>query len=190
MKIIDADGEELTLEVFDRMIEESHKSWRYKLIDKYFPKGFEGYNLSYQILHPWQFFKSCGRIINWAWQRVFRGYDDRIIWSIDGYLSRMIPLWVMQLKNNGIGFPMAMYNDEDLDEKNNYEASEDSTKKASDKWNAILDQIADGFESYSKIEEEYLYPNKPGFEDRYIELNNRYENGFNLLKEHFSDLWD
>jgi hypothetical protein len=190
MKIIDTDGTELTTEIFDKMIEDYENSWRWKLIDRYLPKGFEGYNLSYQILHPWNFIKSCGRIIKWAWQRVFRGYDNRIIWSIDGYLSKMIPVWVMELKNNNIGFPMTMYNDENLDANHNYEASEDATKRASDKWDNILDQIADGFNAYVKIEDEYLYPNKPGFENRYNELNTKYENGFKLLKEHFSDLWD
>jgi hypothetical protein len=29
--------------------------------------------------------------IKWAWQRVFRGYDDTIYWGFDGYLEQIIP---------------------------------------------------------------------------------------------------
>ncbi len=27
------------------------------------------------------------RKIKWAWQRVLRGYDDRLFWGLDGYLA-------------------------------------------------------------------------------------------------------
>lgn len=29
--------------------------------------------------------------IKWAWQRVFRGYDDRIYWGFDYHLTKIIP---------------------------------------------------------------------------------------------------
>jgi inhibitor of KinA sporulation pathway (predicted exonuclease) len=29
--------------------------------------------------------------IKWAWQRVVRGYDDRVYWGFDGYFLKIIP---------------------------------------------------------------------------------------------------
>ena len=31
------------------------------------------------------------REIKWAWQRVVRGYDDRIFWEFDSYFNQFIP---------------------------------------------------------------------------------------------------
>lgn len=31
------------------------------------------------------------RQIKWAWQRVVRGYDDRVKWGFDGYFLQVIP---------------------------------------------------------------------------------------------------
>jgi hypothetical protein len=29
--------------------------------------------------------------IKWAWQRVVRGYDDRVYWGFDGYFIQVLP---------------------------------------------------------------------------------------------------
>jgi hypothetical protein len=92
---------------------------------------------------------------------------------------------VRRLKEDQIGYPMNMHDDADYID-DNYNTTEDSDKEAIKKWNDILDKIAEGFETYTKIDDESLYPGKPGYE----ELFEKYENGFKLLKEHFSDLWD
>lgn len=31
------------------------------------------------------------REIRWAYQRIVRGYDDRIFWGFDGYFQTMVP---------------------------------------------------------------------------------------------------
>ena len=31
------------------------------------------------------------REVKWAWQRVVRGYDDRVFWGFDGYFMKIIP---------------------------------------------------------------------------------------------------
>jgi hypothetical protein len=184
MKIIDTSGTEITSELLERWDQKYKQSWRWKLIDRFFPHGFDGYNLSYFVTHPWQIFKSCYRQCKYAWQRVF-SFDERIVWSIDNYLAEGIPQWVRKLKQNHIGYPVSMYNEEDFIDEN-YHTTEESDKRAVEKWNNILDQIAEGFEAYTKIDDESLYPGKLGYE----ELFEKYENGFKLLKEHFSDLWD
>jgi len=35
--------------------------------------------------------RNIKREIKWAWQRVFRGYDDRIFWEFDSYFHQFIP---------------------------------------------------------------------------------------------------
>jgi len=188
MKVIDTNGTEITSELLEKWDQEYKQSWRWKLIDRFFYNGFDGYNVSYFVIHPWKFFKSCYRQCNYAWQRVF-SFDERIVWSIDDHLAKSIPQWVRKLKETQIGYPMSMYSEEDFID-NNYNTTEDSDKRAIEKWNNILDQIAEGFEAYTKIEDEVLYPTKPGYEELYKELSEKYENGFDLFRKYFSDLWD
>ena len=61
----------------------------------------------------------------WAWQRVYRGYDDTLFWSLADYLDPMIVAHVRELRENGVGYPAAL------------------TQK---KWNKVLDTILKGFE--------------------------------------------
>jgi hypothetical protein len=187
MKIVDADGTNITSELLEKWDVEYKQSWRWKLIDRFFYHGFDGYNISYLLIHPWKFVNSCCRQCKYAWQRVFRGWDDRVVWSIDNYLAKSIPQWIRALKENQIGYPMSMHKEEDfIDAGYSLETTEDSDKEAIKKWDNILNQIAEGFEAYTKIDDESLYPGKEGYE----ELLEKYEIGFKLLKEHFSDLWD
>ena len=184
MKVIDTNGTEITSELLEKWDQEYKQSWRWKLIDRFFYNGFDGYNVSYFVIHPWKFFKSCYRQCNYAWQRVF-SFDERIVWSIDDHLAKSIPQWVRKLKETKIGYPMSMHTDEDFID-DNYNTTDESDKRAIEKWNNILDQIAEGFEAYTKIDEESLYPGKAGYD----ELLEKYETGFELLKKYFSDLWD
>lgn len=186
MKIVDTDGvTQITSEVLDKWDRDYKNSWRWKLVDKFFPKGFDNYNISYFVTRPWEFPKSCYRHIKWAWERVFQGWDERVVWSIDYHLDIMIPLWVRKLKTDNIGFPITMYNEEDyIDE--NYNTSEESTAKASKKWDDILDKIAEGFEAHKRMEDESVWINHPEYET----LNKKFEEGFDLFKKYYGNLWD
>lgn len=62
--------------------------------------------------------------IKWAWQRVFRGYDDRLFWAMDEYLDPIIIAGLKNLRENGHGTPYGL------------------TLK---KWNTILDKMIEGF---------------------------------------------
>lgn len=62
--------------------------------------------------------------IKWAWQRVTRGYDDRLFWDVDAYLSPIIRDGLTYLRENGHGYP-----------------SDISLKK----WNKALDTMILGF---------------------------------------------
>ncbi len=82
------------------------------------------------------------RKLRWAIQRVFRGWDDRVIWSIDMYLARMMPVWLRQLKSQKHGVPPLVFHGDDVD-------LEESEKL----WEEILDEMIEGFEAARRIHE-------------------------------------
>ena len=120
--------------------------------------------------------------IVWAWQRMVRGWDDRAIWSIDVYLSDQIPQLVRRLKEIAHGTPTQMFEDSDWDEEGNYYTDE-AMKRASAKWDAILDEIAEGFE-------EYYFLSVEGDCSMEAWESEKFKKAFDLLKEYFPNLWD
>jgi len=69
------------------------------------------------------------------WQRAFRGYSHRNIWSIDYYLTKIIPLMIKQLKEDTHGYPGG----EDIN--------------SLEEWQKILDKMILGFEAAKRIQE-------------------------------------
>lgn len=120
------------------------------------------------------------RELKWAWQRIFKKYDDTVIWSIDWYLSSMIPLWINDLKNiqHGIPFLPEFFGD-------SLEPTESEIEDAKKKWNAVLDKIILGFESDMKIKG-YKYSN----DEELMDLENNFSIGFDLFKKYYRNLWD
>lgn len=112
------------------------------------------------------------REVKWAWQRVFRGWDDRVIWSIDWYLAENIPVWVRALKETKTGVSGACFdwNNEDFD-------------KAQQKQDEIFDAIIEGFESYNKLDSTF---------DQTVrdQLQLKFKRGFKLFRKYYSSLWD
>lgn len=68
--------------------------------------------------------------IKWAWQRVTRGYDDRLFWSMDEYLDPIIRAGLTHIRKEGLGYPNGL------------------TKA---KWNKILDTMIAGFQPEPNI---------------------------------------
>jgi hypothetical protein len=150
-----------------------------------FPKGFCGYAPMYALLHPWlmvaEFFRQC----KWAWQRVFRGWDDRVIWSIDSYLAEKIPAWISELKGN-IGVSTMFFDGLPNDATGNY--SDEEHNLARNKQDEVYQKIIDGFKAYSRMSDEVIAEyNKP---ELYKELMTKYNDGFDLFKKYFGTLWD
>ena len=116
--------------------------------------------------------------IRWAWQRVMRGWDDRAVWSLDYYFSKLIPEVVTELKEREKGVPTAMFDEGDWDD-DNYCYREGAVDKATIKWNAILDDIAEGFARWNEIMDDCGNPD----EDKKV---NR---AFDLFREHYGSLW-
>jgi hypothetical protein len=156
--------------------EKNFRNW----FNKLFPNGFGGYNSYYVLTHPWEFFEECWRQVRWAWQRIFRKYDDRVIWNIDCFLTEMLPIWIRQLKRNKDGIPRIMWEEGMTPIDENYNYSEEDNEIARLKWENILDNIAEGFEAGRKIQDW----------ESTEELVKKFDEGFDLFKKYFFDLWD
>jgi hypothetical protein len=139
-----------------------------------------GYNKKYLLTHPNEFIKEVYLNIKYACQRVVRGWDDRVIWSIDYYLATMIPIWLTKLKNNKMGVPTEMFEKSDyLDE--NYNISEKTLELREKQYNEILDKIIEGFNAYTESQ-------NSGLNDPII--INKFNDGIELFVRYFSTFWD
>ncbi len=101
--------------------------------------------------------------VKWAMQRVVRGYDDRLFWSLADYIDPMIVAHVRALrydKNMFSGYPHGL------------------TEK---KWNKVLDTILAGF-----VDEPEMGMSKKEWK-KY--LKNR-EKALVLLAFYWDNLWD
>lgn len=117
--------------------------------------------------------------IKWAWQRMVRGFDDKAVWSVDYYLAQLIPLLIMELKENERGVPGQMFEEDDWDEKK-FQYKEGALEIAAEKWNSILDEIAEGFQDYVNLWD---------FDMGDALKSKKFNRAFDLLREYFQNLW-
>lgn len=135
------------------------------------------------LSHPWIFFKWFYDRVKWAWQRVFIGYDERVIWSVDFYLSKMIPVWLEKLKTDKHGVPSSMFEDSDWDFENSV-LLDGSMERATARYNEILNEIIEGFKLYENLD--WKNPE----DNDYDWMSQKFENGFDLFREYFGTFWD
>lgn len=146
-------------------------------------KSLWDYAPGYALTHPWEGVFYGGRHIKWAWQRVFRGWDDRVIWSIDYYLAEMLPTWLIVLKRNKHGVPSMMFSEDDFVGEN-YEVSDEVLELREAEYDAILHRIAKGFVAYRMMDDvEYK-------SETWYAYKSLHQEGFELLQKYFGTLWD
>lgn len=180
---------EITDKFWDELDESYHNVW-YAFLDKWFPNSIANYRGSYTITHPWIIIEYWKEEFIFAWQRIFRGWDDRIIWSIDYYLAKMLPLWLEKLKQDKHGVPNIFFKKEDeyVDSDGILTIKEEAMIRAEKEFDNVLDKISNGFKAYKRIQDECLYPEKD--KKLYYQFNKEFENGMDLLKKYFGTLWD
>ena len=189
MKIIDTDNEELTEDTFarwDREWKEEHPicNWIDEKVLR--GKGIAEHRGSYSLTHPWIIIEYAYREVKYAFQRAFRGWDDTVIWSIDWYLAEMIPIWMRQLKKDTHGIPSMLFREGDDEVIDGiYTTKPEAMERAGKEWDAIMEAVAVGFESYI-AKEEYKFETK----DREVELTRKIEEGLDLFRKYFGCFWD
>ena len=150
--------------------------------------GMFGYRILHVLLHPWVIAKEIASQIKWAYQRVFRGWDDRVAYGIDWYLTENMPAWIKRMKQYGNSYPF------------------DTTPE---EWHGILDEIADGFRAgYMILNNDFpvwqelwnsgwtggdvpdpdeFWPKEKEQREKAIKI---YERGMELFVKYFFNLWD
>jgi len=145
-------------------------------------------NCKYIIFHPITNLRELGYHIKWAYQRLFRGWDDRVAMGISWHLCQNMPAWIARMKQYGNSYPM------------------DTTYE---EWHEILDNIADGFRAGNRLLEDdfpvwhKLYdsgwdgediPNPDEFWKQWKkernEAKDEFDEGMKLFVAWFFNLWD
>ena len=121
--------------------------------------------------------------IKWAWQRVFRGWDDRAVWSIDFYLSKLVPELITHLQKKGVGIPVAIFS-ELFSPVGPYvtDVTSEQENLAKEKWNSVLEEIKVGFEAYRDAMEK-------GEDQLQVVYSEKYERSWELFRKYFDCLW-
>lgn len=103
--------------------------------------------------------------IKYAYQRVVRGYDDRITWGLEEELAKIINKVTFNLAENSYSYPNGL------------------TEK---KWKEILQQISFGFGSYIEMRSGmYTFKDK-----EYKQLEKDFKKGMKLFVKYYGNLWD
>lgn len=135
----------------------------------------------------WDYFTSIPRRLKWAWQRVYRGYDDTSYWELGDHLAGYIVRHLKSFKENSHAYPC---NEE---------------VKNAEHWDKILGEMIEGWEWLSKHDERHdaIYAKFHANTDMTIneqlfkEANEQFElehsvavRKASLMVKHLLSLWD
>lgn len=142
----------------------------------------------------WRFYGSWVSPHRWFrrarlfWQRGTRGFADEDVWSFDSYLTDIIVQGVAKLRENNIGYPASIIEDDALG------VVIDDDRENMDKWKAILSKIIRGFVARKMIADLDYYGGEMVENKVTRQLLARLEaerdEGMALFAKWFDALWD
>ena len=150
-------------------------------------KGLFGYAPHYSLTHPFVILSDFADEVKFAWQRVFRGWDDRAVWSIDFWLDDIMPDMLMKLKSESKGLPHFAFEGMDSDENGNY--SDEQYSQAIIVWKNEIDKMANGFIA-SKMKEDVEFKTKKQYDAEMEKLETLRVEGMTSFVKHYNTLWD
>lgn len=145
--------------------------------------SFIGHNYPYLFKHPWKVLKVFTRIadeIKYFWQRGRRGYSDRDLWHLHGYLSSWMPQALRTLAWNKTGYPLHLC-------KGPYDCK--CRKDHHKEWISILVTMANGFEA-GQLMADLEYNDMPSFKKNLRHYEKMITRGLELFTKHYLALWD
>ena len=146
-------------------------------MSKMMDTGWFGMRIGYLLLHPWQIVGEWRRHIKWAWQRVFRGWDDRALWGLDYWLVGKMREMLPKMRDKS-GIPSCCYS------KLGWGSPSDEEDNAAiKKWHGYVDQMIDGFEAANEILDSDSLVS-------YEKLHERYHEGMKVFVEYMFALWN
>jgi hypothetical protein len=152
--------------------------WFYNLLND---TSIYGFRTGHMLIHPLKILKYTWYELTYAWDRVFKGYDQRVAWSIDMYLNEMMPIWLKELKDSKPGIPMVLFNKEDFDEMGcTTEGTDERVKK---EFEEIIEKMIAGFEANAAMDK--LVPSS----SEYVEKEKIWLEGMGLFVKYYNTLW-
>lgn len=126
--------------------------------------------------------------IKYAWQRVFRGWDDTVLWGIDDWVSGVMLEVLPEFKKIKLKIPSTCLPKDYHENENNYSDDENSKiqNDAVKLWDRELDIMIDGFKAYKQMHELHGWKTI----DEHHELEKRLVKGLQKFSEYYLDLWD
>jgi hypothetical protein len=162
----------------------------------------------------WDLPHDTHRKLKFAYQRLTRGWDDRVVWSVDWWMNGIMPDILRQLKEDKHGIPSSMFDGLPTKPDNEWEHTPEAWEIATKRWNDILDKMIAGFEANQRMKD-MIYEDELGAyplhrpvgvsrdawekigEDHFTKsrlLAERdqkiFEEGIKLFAEYYNDLWD
>lgn len=117
-------------------------------------------NSFYSLRRPLWSIKRIFKSFKWAYQRITKGFCDKDLYDLSEFYLNLLHQSIFEFKNNTLSHPHNM------------------TEKD---WEIVLYKISNFFYQ-ANMENFENYPSKSY-------TNNAKDKGFDLLKEHFFDLW-
>lgn len=168
-------------------------------------------SLYYTLQRYWEMPGNWCDNVKWGWQRARRGWSVRDTWSVDWYLTEIIPPMLKYLKEHKHGIPNQAFRPSDPVGK--YGGHTDAAfKKAEKRWNKELDKMIYTFETARNMtEHSWFYQPSDKWSKREFDKYNkmwldwkhepapramtksecrRYEEGWKSFQENFFSLWD
>ncbi len=124
------------------------------------------YNYAYFFTRPDKYVQDLYHEAKYFIQRGYRGYSDRDVWSVDWFLTSIMPGMLTQLKKNTHGAPIGV---------------------GMKRWQKKLDKMIEGFLIARRIEN-YDFDVK----DRYAcqRAQREFEKRMQVFVKYFFNLWD
>jgi len=121
-----------------------------------------------------RWFRDAHYSIKWAFQRLFRGYDDRWKWGLNFAFSDVAVECLESMISNNHSYPITCKNESE--------------------WIEILTCIKEGFEAFQLIaNRDYIYKEKGKVKVNKMklrELQEKQKMGLELFAQHYGNLWD
>lgn len=148
-------------------------------------KRLFGSNWYYRMLRGWDWVTGIPREIKFFWQRGTRGWSDRDVWSIDGFMLQILPDMIRQLSYTKHGCPEEFWDEHCRGDECHL-------------WREFLVDMAAKLECGAKAQDLDISPYKKedgkydwdAFHAEYERLMAEWRQGMDWLKKYFFNLWD
>jgi hypothetical protein len=171
------------LEDMERNPPYAHGLWRLK---KFLPRRppprrrtlFRlGYRWEYYLTHPHSWVSDLDREIRRFIHRGLYGYTDIDVWNLNTYLLEWLPEALRTLAKEGHGCAQQLFD-------------ESRSGDECHKWEAMLVEMAEGFEFYRQYEESHWEQPVEKQQELYEEAHKQVAKSLLLMAQWFPHLWD